>query len=37
MAPTEAEKAKGRRAQRLLYAVMILFVALPFVLLWIFR
>jgi len=34
---TEAEKAKGRRAQRLLYAIMALFIALPFVLFWIFR
>jgi len=37
MPPTEAEKAKGRRAQMVLYAVMALFVALPFVLFWIFR
>ncbi len=37
MPPNDAEKAKGRRAQMVLYAVMALFVALPFVLFWIFR
>jgi hypothetical protein len=30
-------KAKGERAQMILYGVMLFFLALPFVLLWLFR
>ncbi len=35
--PTDAEKIKGRRAKRILYALMVVFVALPIVLFAIFR
>jgi hypothetical protein len=34
---TEAQKAKARRAQAILYAVMVAFVLGPLVLFWIFR
>ena len=37
MPPTDAEKAKARRTQQLLYAIMAVFIVLPLVLFWIFR
>jgi hypothetical protein len=35
--PSEAEKAKGRRAEIILYAVMAAFILAPLVLYWFFR
>jgi hypothetical protein len=37
MPPTDAEKAKGRRAEIILYTVMAVFILAPLVLYWIFR